>query len=70
MGEAAEPGRQQEVEIANNLLRSTLRAAIAAITNGASEKGHWRLTVEFQDGEVRRAFCEHGPIGGAELVKA
>lgn len=58
-----------EVEITNDMVRSTLRSCIRAITRGDSESGHTRLTIEFQDGEVRRAFVER-TLGGAELVTA
>lgn len=60
---------QTEVAITNDLIRSTLRAVAKAITRGDSEHGHTRLTVEFQDGEVRRAFVER-TLGGTELVTA
>lgn len=62
-----EAAAQTEVEITNDLIRSTLRAAVHAITRGDSEKGHTRLTIEFQDGEVRRAFVER-TLGGTDLV--
>lgn len=68
--EAAAPsaGTELELEELNDLARSTLRAVAKAITRGASEQGHCRLTIEFQDGLPRRGFYEIGPIGGSELV--
>jgi len=44
-------------------------AAVHAITRGESESGHTRLTVELQDGAIRRAFVER-TLGGTELVTA
>lgn len=63
------PAPSSEVEITNDLLRNTLRAAVKAITRGDSDHGHTRLTIEFQDGDVRRAFVER-TLGASELVTA
>jgi len=64
-----EVGGEHEVEVINDLVRSTLRAVAKAITKGESETGHTRLTVELQDGEVRRVHYEI-TRGGTELVTA
>lgn len=58
-----------EVELDNDMVLSALRSCIRRITKGESDQGHTRLTVEFQDGEVRRAFVER-TLGGTELVTA
>jgi len=58
-----------EVAITNELLRNTLRAAVKAITRGDSDRGHTRLTIEYQDGDIRRAFVER-TLGSTELVTA
>jgi hypothetical protein len=42
---------------------------VKAITRGDSDRGHTRLTIEYQDGDIRRAFVER-TLGGTELVTA
>ncbi len=71
MGDTRDEPRAEptEVEITNDLVRSTLRSAVRAITRGDSEHGHTRLTIEFQDGEVRKAWVER-TLGGKDLVTA
>lgn len=66
---AGEPRAPTEVEISNDLVRTMIVAAVCAITRGESEKGHTRLTVELQDGAIRKAWVER-TLGGSELVTA
>ena len=66
---AVESVAPTEVEISNELARKMILAAVHAITRGESEKGHTRLTVEIQDGGVRKAWVER-TLGGTELVTA
>lgn len=58
-----------ENEISNELIRKMILAAVHAITRGESGHGHTRLTVEIQDGGLRKAWIER-TLGGSELVTA
>ena len=69
---APEPHDVQEHDPAaiNELARTTMTAVARFLTRGASDTGRWRVEYELENGEVRRVFTHHGPIGTDELAQA